>query len=126
MSGKSSVEAVLSRASELERVYDWIGSVELYRTALGMVSAQDVSKAGEIHERAGYGFFRAGLQADSVDEFVKRMGCRRSLMGKPRRCLLRLRLPELCIAGRWLSTLTIGLLKTLLRKNGRLMIAGGC
>ena len=73
MSGKSSVEAVLNRASERERVFDWVGSAELCRTALGMVSTQDISKVGGILERAGYGFFRAGLQADSVDEFVKRM-----------------------------------------------------
>jgi len=64
----------MSRASELERNYDWMGSVGLYRVALGMVAERDVLKAAETHERIGYGFFRGATQADSVEEFRKRMG----------------------------------------------------
>lgn len=30
-------------------------------------------KAGEIHERIGYSYFRAATQADNVEEFKKRM-----------------------------------------------------
>jgi len=63
----------MGKALELEKNYDWMGSVELYRTALSMVSEQDVLKTGEVHEQIGYGFFRAAGQADSVEEFKKRM-----------------------------------------------------
>jgi len=63
----------MSRAMELENGYDWMGSVTLYRAALGMVPERDVLKAGELQERIGYGLFRAATQADSVEEFKKRM-----------------------------------------------------
>jgi len=63
----------MSRARELEKNYDWMGSVELYRTALGMVPEQDALKAAEVQELIGYGLFRAACQADSVEEFKKRM-----------------------------------------------------
>jgi len=73
MSAGESIENAMSRAVELEKDYDWMGSVELYHTALGMVPEQDVLKLGEVHERVGYCWFRAAMQADSVDEFKKRM-----------------------------------------------------
>jgi len=73
MSAGESVDKTMSRALELEKGYDWVGSVELYRAVLGMVPAEDVLRAGEVHERVGYCWFRAAMQADSVDEFKKRM-----------------------------------------------------
>jgi len=73
MSAGESVEKTMSRAVELEKNYDWMGSVELYRTALSMVPGQDVLKAAEVHERVGYCWFRAAMQAGSVEEFKKRM-----------------------------------------------------
>jgi len=69
----SSVEAILSQAVKRERDYDWSGAVELCVTALSMVPEQDMLKTAEIHERIGYGLFRAAAQADSVEEFKKRM-----------------------------------------------------
>jgi len=73
VSDASSVDAFLSQAKEREKAYDWLGSVELYRTALSKISGQDILKTGEIHEQIGYGFFRAARQADSVEEFKKCM-----------------------------------------------------
>jgi len=73
MADTPSLETILSQAMKRERDYDWLGSVEFHRTALSMVPAQDVLKAGEIHEWIGYAFFRAAAQADSVEEFKKRM-----------------------------------------------------
>jgi len=73
MSEPSSVEVILRQAEEREKRYDWLGSVDLYRTALSKISGQDILKTGEIHELIGYGFFRAACQADSVEEFKKRM-----------------------------------------------------
>jgi len=73
MSAGESLERVMSKATELEKNYDWMGSLELYRAALNLVPERDVLKAGEIHERVGYGFFRAAGQAGGVEEFKKRM-----------------------------------------------------
>ncbi len=69
----SGAESFLSQAEEKGKHYDWIGAVEFYRTALGTVPEQDLQKAGEIRESIGYGLFRAACQADSVEEFKKRM-----------------------------------------------------
>jgi len=73
MSAGESLEKTMSRALELEKNYDWMSSVELYRAALGMVPDQDVLKTADIHERIGYSLFRAAMQADSVEDFKKRM-----------------------------------------------------
>jgi hypothetical protein len=63
----------MGKAKELEKTYDWMGSVDYYRTALNMIPEQDKLGAAEIRELIGYGFFRAACQADSVEEFKKRM-----------------------------------------------------
>jgi len=73
MSTGESLESVMGKARELEKNYDWMGSVEFYRIALIIAPEEDILKSGEIHERIGYGFFRAAAQADSVEEFKKRM-----------------------------------------------------
>jgi len=73
MSSGESLDSSMGKARELERNYDWMGSVELYRTTLSKISEQDALKAAEIHERIGYSLFRAATQADSVEEFKKRM-----------------------------------------------------
>jgi len=67
------LEAVVGRAAELEREYDWLGAVESYKKALGLVTERDFSKKGEICERLGYAFYRAAMQAESVDQFRERM-----------------------------------------------------
>ena len=73
MSEALDVESILREAMKHERDYDWMGAAELYSTALSKVSEQDVLKTVDIHERIGYGFFRAATQADTVEEFKKRM-----------------------------------------------------
>jgi len=73
MSTGESLESVIGRAREREKNYDWMSAVQLYRSALSAVPEQDALTAGEIHEWVGYGFFRAACQADSVEEFRKRM-----------------------------------------------------
>jgi len=73
MSTEPTVEAILGQAVEQERNYDWSGAVELCLSALSMVPKKDMLKTAEIRERIGYGMFRAAMQADSVEEFKKRM-----------------------------------------------------
>jgi len=82
VSDASSVDVLLSQANEREKAYDWLSSVDLYRTALSKIPDQDILKTGEVHELIGYGFFRAACQADSVEEFKKRMQTSVDIYGK--------------------------------------------
>lgn len=77
MSKRQSLERILVQAGEREREYDWVGAVESYKKALGLVSEQDFSQMGETYERLGYAFYRAARQAESVSEF--RTGCNRAV-----------------------------------------------
>lgn len=72
MPGIQGVEAILSQAEKLERQYNWLGAIESYRKALSLVSEQDFSRMGEIHERLGYALYRAAMQARSMQEFKVR------------------------------------------------------
>ncbi len=67
------MESVLTRAREQEREYNWSRAAHSYDEALGLVSNQDVSKMGELHERRGYASYRAALQAENVEEFRERI-----------------------------------------------------
>jgi len=73
MSEPSSAEVFLSQVEEEERKYDWLGAAELYRKALNLVPETDFLKIGQVEERMGYAFYRAAMQAGSVDEFKERM-----------------------------------------------------
>ena len=73
VSDASSVDAFLSQAKERERVYDWLGAAEFCVKALNLVSETDFLKLGQVQERMGYAFYRAAMQAESVDEFKERM-----------------------------------------------------
>jgi len=73
MSESSSAEVFLSQAEEKERIYDWLGAAEFYKKALNLVSETDSFKMGQVQERIGYAFYRAAMQAESVDEFKERM-----------------------------------------------------
>jgi len=63
----------LNQAWERERDFDWLGAVERYKEALGLVSEHDFPKMGEVYERLGYAFYRAAMQAESVGQFRERM-----------------------------------------------------
>jgi len=73
VSDASSVDAFLSQAIEREKVYDWLGAVEVYEKALSSVSEIDCLKMGQIQEKTGYAFYRAAMQAESQEEFRERM-----------------------------------------------------
>jgi len=73
VSGALSVDVILGRAGEREKEYDWLSAVEFYEKALGLVSATDLLKLGQVQERIGYAFYRAAMQAESADEFRERM-----------------------------------------------------
>jgi hypothetical protein len=73
------LENAIGKAGELEKNYDWLGAAEVYREALGFVSETDFFKKGQVQERIGCAFYRAAMQAESVDEFRDRM--RRAIEG---------------------------------------------
>jgi len=73
VSSVSSADVILSQGGEREKAYDWLGAVELYEKALGSISAMDLLKLGQVQERIGHAFYRAAMQAESVDEFRERM-----------------------------------------------------
>jgi len=73
MSESSDVEFFLSQAGEREKEYGWLVAAEFYRKAMGLVPQTDFLKLGQIHERIGYGSFRAAMQAESVEQFRERM-----------------------------------------------------
>jgi len=73
VSDASSVDIILSQAGEREKEYDWLGAAEFYTKALSLVPETDFLKLGQVQERMGYAFYRAAMQAESVDEFRERM-----------------------------------------------------
>ncbi len=73
MSEPLNAESILSQIGQQEKEYDWLGAAESYKKALVLVPKQDFLKLGEIHERLGYAFYRAAMQAESQEEFKNRM-----------------------------------------------------
>jgi len=73
MSETPDAEVLLGQAKEREKEYDWLGAAESYKRALGLVSEQNLSKLGELHEHLGYAFHRAAMQAENRQDFRERM-----------------------------------------------------
>jgi hypothetical protein len=67
------VEEILHEAERLEKEYNWNGAVGFYEKAVKLLPQDDFSRMGEIHERSGYASYRAAMQAESRDEFKKRI-----------------------------------------------------
>jgi hypothetical protein len=73
MSDAPDAEKILVQAKGQEEKYDWIGAVESYRKALDLTSEQEAFKVGDTYERMGYASYKAAMQAESLDEFKKRV-----------------------------------------------------
>jgi hypothetical protein len=73
VSDVTNVEKVLNRATKQENEYHWTEAVESYNTALTLVREQDFLERAQIHERIGYGFFRAAMQMKNAEEFKNHM-----------------------------------------------------
>jgi len=67
MSQNEFFHGVVAQAGEKEKDYHWLEAIELYNQALRVI------EKGEIQEKVGYAFYRAAMQAESVDEFRERM-----------------------------------------------------
>jgi hypothetical protein len=66
-------EALLSRANEQEKEYDWIGAAESFQSALEMLPEDDSFSVGRIQEALAYALFRCAMQAEHVEEFKARL-----------------------------------------------------
>ncbi len=80
MSNTSGVDAILTQANTKEKEYDWLGAAETYAKGLDSMPAQNFS--GELHERWGYAFRKAAMQAEDVNEFKNRMNKAAAHYGK--------------------------------------------
>jgi len=67
MSQNEFLQGVVAQAEEKEKNYLWLEAVDLYNQALQVI------EKGEVQEKVGYAFYRAAMQAESVDEFRERM-----------------------------------------------------
>ena len=74
MSGDHSLESIIAEAKRKESEYDWLRASEFYVTAEAAESEkEDFRKAGEFQEKVGICFYRAAMQADSKEGFMKRL-----------------------------------------------------
>jgi KaiC/GvpD/RAD55 family RecA-like ATPase len=70
---RKKVEDVLGKARELEKEYNWVMATDLHKQALRRLRKKDFWKAGEIGERIAYCLWRAAFQAETREEFWRRM-----------------------------------------------------
>ncbi len=74
MSRSGDCELLLDAGRKREEIYDWIAALEPYGRALtAALKLNDNSKVAEIHERIGYCYHQAAMQAENVQEFKNRM-----------------------------------------------------
>jgi len=73
MSDALSLESTLGHAKQLEKECDWLGAVESYEKALGLVPEQDFLKRSEIFGQLGHAHFNAAFQAENQEEFKRRL-----------------------------------------------------
>ncbi len=73
MSEPQGLNAILDRAAEQERRYEWSDAILSYSQALSLVPEQEFFRKGEISERSAYASYQAAMQGDNVDEFRDRI-----------------------------------------------------
>jgi len=68
------LQQILDLARKEETQYRWLQSIQFYRDALDYISTQQkCADAGEVTEKIGFCFHRAAMQADTREEFKKRI-----------------------------------------------------
>jgi hypothetical protein len=70
---KIDLEYVLADAKALEREFDWLHAAALYRDASSSLSETDSKRKAEIGESIAHALSKAAFQADSLEEFRKRV-----------------------------------------------------
>lgn len=62
----------MKKAKELEKKYEWLQAAKIYPKASSVIlKNNDLSKAAGLHEKMGFCFYRASLQAQTNIEFRK-------------------------------------------------------
>ena len=74
MSNREKAEEVLEKAGVFEKKHDWMEAKVFYEQALRLVRRSDSWRKGEIQERVGHSLYRAAFQAETKEEFRRRMG----------------------------------------------------
>lgn len=67
------LESHLNRAREQEKKYDWSGAADSYKQALDSLPGQDAQKKGEAQEALAHALYKMAFQADSPEEFRRRL-----------------------------------------------------
>ncbi len=67
----SNLESLLKKATKQEKKYEWLQAVEYYKQAVDLVAKKDIFRAADLHEKMGFCYYRAALQAQSNAEFKK-------------------------------------------------------
>jgi len=70
---EETVEDILSKASAMEKEYEWLQASDLYRQVLSGVDEEDFFRRGEVQEKIGHSLHRAAFQAESREEFLERL-----------------------------------------------------
>jgi len=73
MSQNDFLQGIVGQAEEDEKNYHWLKAADFYNQALQMVEKREFLRKGEFQEKIGYVFYRAAMQAESVDEFRERI-----------------------------------------------------
>ena len=74
MSKSGDCELLVDAGRKREERYDWIAALEPYGKAVtAALELNDSFKAAEIHERIGFCYHHAAMQAENVKEFKNRM-----------------------------------------------------
>jgi hypothetical protein len=69
----ATVKAIIGRAQNQGKEYDWSGAVESYKEALSLVPERDFSGRAEVCEALGYGAYRGAMQSENQEEFRERI-----------------------------------------------------
>jgi len=74
MSSTPSLQHLLSLARDKETTYHWLESITFYTEALTSVVTQNEYRTdGELSERIGFCYHKAAMQAETREEFTKRI-----------------------------------------------------
>jgi len=70
---KGNLESLLDKAKKLEKKYEWLQAAKYYRKAADLVAEKEVMTAADLHEKMGFCYYRAALQAQQPEQNRKRM-----------------------------------------------------
>jgi len=67
----NNLESLLDKAKEHEKRYEWLQAAKCYKKAVDLVPKNNILKAANLHEKRGFCYYRAALQAKTNAKFKK-------------------------------------------------------